>query len=226
MPIRSPIRSPIRKALLAVVCASLVAACSHSPENKPAQSIDIKKVFSVKSSFGPQFQVFTAGPSGIDPKMLAAQKLPDGVGFQPADCARYAAGQTLPEGLKGNMAAVSAEGEGNRFIAIAVETSDRVPFDPAVTDKCKHVAFGGDTVRGAVDVVDAPHIDGAQTLGTHRQLQTTAGAGELYDYVAYLDNYLVVVTANPLVVPGQPVAPVNTQRARDLLTTAVAAVRT
>jgi len=35
----------------------------------------------------------------------------------------------------------------------------------------------------------------------------------------------VIVTANPLVLPDKPVAPVNTQRARDVLTAAVAAVR-
>jgi hypothetical protein len=157
--------------------------------------------------------------------MLGPQKLPDGVAFEPADCAKYAADQALPPGLKGNMAALSAEGEGNRFIAMAIETSDRIPFDASVADKCKHVTFIGGNVRGVVDVVDAPRIDGAQTLGTHRQLQTAVGSGELYNYVAYLGNYLVVVTANPLVVRGQPVVPVNTQRAQQLLTTAVTAVR-
>jgi hypothetical protein len=35
----------------------------------------------------------------------------------------------------------------------------------------------------------------------------------------------VIVTANPMVLPGRPVAPVNTQRARDLFTAAVAAVK-
>jgi hypothetical protein len=214
---------PNHKALLAVACAGWLAACGGVAS--PAQSVDIGKVLSVNSTFGPDFHVSTAGPSGIDPKMLGPQKLPDGVTFDPGDCTKYANGQTLPSGLKGNMAAVSAEGQGNRFIAIAVETSQRVPFESALADKCKHVTFAGANMRGVVDVVESPHIEGAQTLGTHRQLQTAVGAGELYNYVAYLDNYLVVVTANPLVVPNQPVAPVNTQRARDLLTTAVAAVR-
>jgi hypothetical protein len=35
----------------------------------------------------------------------------------------------------------------------------------------------------------------------------------------------MIVTANPLVLPDKPVVPVNTQRARDLLVKAVAAVR-
>jgi Domain of unknown function (DUF5642) len=214
--------------LFAVMCAGLLAACTTGNSDTRtviAEPMEITKVFSVKSTFGPTFHVVSLGPSGIDPKMLTSQKLPDGVTFQPADCAKYGSGQTLPPGLKGNMAAVSAEGEGNRFIAIAIETSERVPFDAAVTDKCRHVTFAGANVRGVVDVVESPHIDGAQTLGTHRRVQTAVGVGELYNYVAYLDNYLVVVTANPLVVPNQPVAQVNTQRARDLLTTAVGAVQ-
>jgi hypothetical protein len=49
--------------------------------------------------------------------------------------------------------------------------------------------------------------------------------GELYNYVASFSTFMVIVTANPLVEPNKPVAPVNTQRARDLLSAAVVAVR-
>jgi hypothetical protein len=49
--------------------------------------------------------------------------------------------------------------------------------------------------------------------------------GELYNYVATFGTFVVIVTANPLVLPGKPVAPVDTQRARDLLIAAVAAVK-
>ena len=98
-------------------------------------------------------------------------------------------------------------------------------------------------MRGLVEVVEAPQIDGAQlprghldigehgvhTLGTHRVLQTTVDGkprtGELYNYVATFGTFLVIVTANPLILPDKPVAPVNKERARDLLTAAVAAVR-
>ena len=82
---------------------------------------------------------------------------------------------------------------------------------------------------GLVEVVESPQIDGARTLGTHRVLQTMVDGkprtGELYNYVAGFGNFLVIVTANPLVLPDKPVAPVDTQRARDLLTAAVSAVK-
>jgi hypothetical protein len=43
--------------------------------------------------------------------------------------------------------------------------------------------------------------------------------------VATFGTFLVIVTANPLVLPDKPVAKVNTQRARELLSAAVAAVK-
>ena len=204
----------------------MIAACAtgQSAETKA----DIANVASVKSTFGPQYQVTNIAPTGIDPRLLAPQALPPGMKFEPADCAKFAAGQTVPPGLQGNMAATSAEGEGNRFIAIAVETSEPVPFnDPG--QACGKVGFAGAGVRGLVEVVESPQLDGVRTLGTHRVLQTVADGkprtGELYNYVAGFGDYLVIVTANPLVLPGQPVAPVNTQRARDLLAATVAAVK-
>ncbi|MBV8964777.1 MAG: DUF5642 family protein [Mycobacteriaceae bacterium] len=212
----------------AIVAVALNGGCSASraisASTTPAPpQINIDKVSSVKTSFGPDFAVQTIGQTAIDPKLLSPVQFQQGLTWDPTDCAKYA--WTLPSGLKGNIATVSAQGQGNRFIAMAIETSQPVRYDPAVVDKCRHVTFSGSDVHGVVDVVDSPHVDGAQTLGKHRELQTTVGSGELYTYVAYLDDYLVVVTANPLPIPNQPVPQVNIQRAQQLLTDAVAAVR-
>jgi Domain of unknown function (DUF5642) len=210
--------------VLVFACVGVLAACGSGGSS----SSDIAKVDSVKSTFGPQFQVSSVAPTGIDPRLLAPQTLPQGMKFEPADCAKFATEQVLPSGLKGNMAATSAEGEGNRFIAMAVEMSEPVPFnDPG--QACQKVGFGGGSVRGMVEVVEAPRIDGVRTLGTHRVLQTLVGGkprtGELYNYVASFDTFMVIVTANPLVLPDKPVEPVNTERARELLTAAVSAVK-
>jgi hypothetical protein len=215
-------------ALAGVVGVALIGGCSvngTTGASPPLASpkVDIGKILSLKPSFGPDFTVQTIGQTAIDPKLLSPIQFQQGLTWDPADCAKYA--WTLPAGLKGNIATISAEGEGNRFIAMAIETSEPVRYDPAVVDKCRHVSFSGPDVRGVVEVVDSPPIEGAQTLGKHRQLQTAVGSGELYTYVAYLDTYLVVVTANPLPAPNQPVPPVNVQRAQQLLTDAVAAVR-
>jgi hypothetical protein len=189
---------------------------------------DIAKISDVKVSFGPQFTVTGVTPTGIDPKVLSGQKLPDGLKFEPSDCARFATGQLVPAGTEGNMAAVSAEGEGNRFIVIAVQTNEAVPVVAPGSD-CRRVAFAGAGVKGTVEDVEVPKIEGTETIGVHRVVQTmvdgTVRTGEVYNYSAHFGDYQVIVSANPLVLPGQPVAGVNTQRARDLLIAGVNAIR-
>jgi hypothetical protein len=217
------------RALLIIASAGLLAACATGQSAEQDLShADIAHVANIKSSFGPQFKVTSVGPTGIDPRLLGPQNLPPGMTFDPADCGKAASQAVLPPGVKGNMAATTAEGDGNRFITIAVETSQAVPVsDPA--QNCQKVAFTGPGLRGLVEVVEAPQIGGVHTLGTHRVLQTTVDGkprtGELYNYIASFGTFLVIVTANPLVVPDKPVAPVNTQQARDVLTAAVAAVK-
>lgn len=213
------------RAVLAIGCAGLVAACSSSPAEVTA---DISKVVELKASFGPEFQVKSIANSGIDPKLLAGTSLPPGLTFDPADCSKFAISQQLPQGVQGNMAAVAAEGEGNRFITIALETSEPLTVsEPGRT--CRRIGFSGGSMRGLVEAVDAPQIDGVKTLGVHRVVEAgTAGksrVGELYNYSAYFGPYQVLVTANPLVQPGKPVAPVDTARARELLVAAVEAIR-
>lgn len=210
---------------LASVC--LLVGCS-SDANSSSPKADIGKVTEVKPSFGPDFKVVEVAPRGIDPAFFSSRKLPEGLTFDPANCAKAAVGPDMPPGLQGNMAAVSAEGKGNRFVVIGLETSQALPVNEPGKD-CAKIGFAGPQLRGAVEVIDAPKIDGAQTLGIHRVLQAvvdgSARTGELYDYSAQFGDYQVIVIANPLVIPDQPVAPVDTARARDLLVKAVAAVR-
>lgn len=214
-------------ALTGIVVVLLSGCRAKPPTDAPASTtpakVDIAKVQSVQSTFAPPYVVRTIPTTAIDPKLLAPLQFQQGLTWDPADCAQYA--WTLPAGLHGNIASLTAEGEGNRFIAMAIETSQPVEFNRDSVDRCGHVTFTAPDMRGVVDVVDAPKIDGAQTVGKHRQLKTAAASGELYTYVAYLGDYLVVVTANPLPAPGQPVPTVNVKRAQQLLVDAVAAVR-
>lgn len=214
--------------VLAIGSAFLVVGCSPGAHSALPTTADIGKVMDVKASFGPEFKITDVTPRAIDPQFFAARKLPPGLNFDPPNCAKVAAGPEMPPNLQGNMAAISAEGNGNRFVVIAVETSQPLPAnDPG--DDCKKVAFVGAQLKGGMEEVEAPKIDQTQTLGIHRVLQAVVGGaprtGELYDYSARFGDYQVIVVANPLVIPDQPVAKVDTQRARDLLVKAVAAIR-
>ncbi len=62
------------------------------------------------------------------------------------------------------------------------------------------------------------------TGSCRRRVDGKTRTGELYNYVARFGSLLVIVTANPLVVPDKPVVPVDTKRAGDLLTAGVSAV--
>ena len=212
---------------VAIGCVCLLTACSHGSSEAPP-SADITKIVKVKSDFGPGYKVRDTAKTGIDPKVLTTHKLPPGLTFDPPDCASFVVGEDMPPGLQGNMAAVSAEGDGGRFIAMALQTSAPVPFQ-APPRNCKKVAFQGGRVRGLIEVVDTPQIEGTQTLGVHRVLQTVVQgkprSGELYNYSAHFGDYQVIVTANPMLVQGQPAKPVDTKQARDLLVKSVAAVR-
>src|SRR5579875_587028 len=175
------------RAVLAIGCVCWLSACASAfskaahPSTSP--SADIGRIGAVKSSFGPEFHLTNVAPTGIDPKLLTSQKLPEGLKFEPADCAKLATAQGLPPGVQGNMAAVVAEGDGNRYIAIAVQTSKPVPFH-APGPQCQKVGFGGGPVRGLVEAVDVPQISGTQTLGVHRIVETTVdgkpSVGEIY----------------------------------------------
>jgi hypothetical protein len=215
------------KVVLAIASGCVLSGCTSAP-NAASPTVDIAKVSGVKSSFGPEFAVTEISERAIDPKLLAARKLPEGLTFDPPACAKVAGGPEMPPDLQGNMAAVSAEGNGDRYVVIAVETSKEVPIQDPGKD-CLRVAFSGPQLRGAIEVIDAPHVDGAHTQGLHRVLQAVYDGGphtgELYDYSAQFRDYQVIVIGNPLVVPGQPVAKVDTQRVRDLLVKAVAAIR-
>jgi Domain of unknown function (DUF5642) len=103
-----------------------------------------------------------------------------------------------------------------------------VPFNEPGRN-CKKVAFEGDQLRGLIEAVDAPQIDGVTTLGVHRVLQASMNgkprSGELYNYSAHFGDYQVIITANPLLQPGKPPTPVDLNKARDLLVKSVAAIR-
>ena len=191
----------------------------------------IGNVLSVSSTFPqPPFTVKTLGPGGVDPKILGSgQQMPPGITFEPAECDKYAKGQILPPELKGNMAAVIAEGEGDRYIAIALDTSEAVTLDTAMMDKCRHVTFKVASMDGTVDIIESPQFEGAQTLATRRVLSANVGgntrSGEIYTFVAYLGKSLVMVTGNQAATANQQLAPVNLDRTKKLFTDSVAAVR-
>lgn len=209
--------------------ALVVPGCGRTVQNPVNHNVKIGNIASLKSQFGPEFVVKTMEPAGMDPKLLSPAPLPQGMTVDPPGCAKYSGGSAVPGGLKGNMAALTATGAGNQYVAVAVETSQEVPFDPAVSAECKKVGFRGNGIAGQTEVIDAPAIEGARTLAMKRDvLSGTSGRAvgqEILNYSAYLGRYMVVVTVSPVAVGKVPPALPDGKRASDLLVKAVAAVR-
>lgn len=222
---------PVRKSLVVssvglILGAQALTGCGGS--HKP---FDTTKLFNVESSFGSDFKTQHQGPKDIDPKILGPQKMPPGVTFDPADCADYAASSGRPpKGIRGKMSMLSVVGNGNQYVAIAMQADSDIPYDAAAAENCKHVSFHAGKLTGYLDEVDAPQIDHAQTSGSHSEIEITGKDGqqqsrESYTFTAYLGGAMVQVTANPTPVRGQPPAMVDADRARQMLSDAVSALR-
>ena len=151
------------RAVLGVACVGALAACGSAESAEPDLShADIANIKNLRQNFPAPFKVTDIAPTAIDPRIVEPQKLPAQIKFEPADCAKFANQQVLPAGVKGNMAALTAEGDGNRFIVIAVETSEKIPVN-GPPENCQKVGFTGPGVRGLIEVADAPKIDGVET---------------------------------------------------------------
>src|SRR5258708_729179 len=149
------------KVVFAIASVCVLAGCSSGTDTDSTK-VDIAKVSQVKSSFGPEFKVTDISERAIDPKFLSARKLPEGLSFDPPNCAKVAVGPDMPPDLQGNMAAVSAEGDGGRDVVIAGETSKPVPLsDPG--EGCSKMAFSGGQLRGGLEAVDGPGRHGTDT---------------------------------------------------------------
>ena len=208
----------MRAVVIAALCAGVVAGCGAQSSDR-GPTADLSKIADIKASFGPQFHITEIAPSGIDPKVLAGQKLPDGIVFQPASCGTFATGQLVPAGTEGNMSSTRSASSWRWEPVPVVEPGP----------DCQKVSFAGGPLHGTVEAVEVPRIDGTKTIGVHRVVQTVIDGkprtGEVFNYSAHFGNYQVIVSANPLVLPDKPVVPVNTQRARDLLIAGVNAIR-
>lgn len=215
---------------LACAVGVLATGCAKPTSHDATQpQVSIGKIASLRDQFGPEFTVKTIEPTGLDPKLLAPSTLPSGLSVDPPDCAKYGVGTVVPPDIQGNMAALTAVGAGNQYVAVAVETSQEIPATSAPPAECRTFSFRGNGIAGQTELLDAPAIDGVRTLATKRDvLSGTSGQAigqEVLNYSAYFGRYMVVVTVNPISEGDVPPALPDGERAAALLVKAVAAIR-
>lgn len=124
---------------------------------------------------------------------------------------------------------VSGSGPGGILDAVVVPVSKGpVVLDHDLVSGCPHWQLTvGRTVVG-VDLIDAPHVDGAQTVGMVADIRAAAEstseiASRAYTFVAYLGDFYAFTTLTTD--PGSMLPPLPAQFAADLLVKTVSTLR-
>ena len=103
-----------------------------------------------------------------------------------------------------------------------------VTFDPAVLAACGQWTVMSGNTTGTVNLIEAPPIDGATTVGMATVAKTVVEGGtettsSASTFIAYLGDHLAFVTV--VTDPGSPNPPLGQEFAADLLVKTVSALR-
>ena len=215
----------------ALVALCVVTACGHPDESRGA------------STTGPTNAATTVNPANIT---RSRSELPAGYqvgavsgpaspvvfwGFGPGWVTEPVACGVLA-GATGDDATTrgwSGSGPGG-IVHVVVTGSPAAPvtFEPAVLAECGQWTVVSGNTSGTVNLVDAPAIDGAATVGMTTVAKTvveggTETASTASTFSAYLGDYLAFVTV--VTDPGSPNPPLGQEFAAELLVKTVSALR-
>nr|WP_244975447.1 DUF5642 family protein [Mycobacterium kubicae] len=214
-----------------------IAACAHPPAPAPVPTTTSTSVRTttvrpdnikrVSRDLPPGYEVTRGIPSGLTPR--AVWNLDAGaavVGDKPPQCATLAD----PGGGRDQSAqGISGSGSGGIVDAVVVAVpSGPVTLDHKVVADCAEWTMSDGHTTAKVSLLDAPHIDDADTVGMIAEIRTSVESGAQIDsrtvtFVAYLGGYYAFTTVTTD--PGSMLPPLPPQFAADLLVKTVATLR-
>ncbi|OBI20099.1 hypothetical protein A5714_08275 [Mycobacterium sp. E2462] len=214
--------------------AALLAGCGHphppAPSASPTRSappasatITPANIKRVVRDLPPGYEVTTGIPSGANPRVI--WHLEADARAKPLGCARLAdpgeGGDQSAQGLSGS-------GGGGIVDAVVVALPGPVDFPQDLLATCAQWSLADEHTTAAVRHADAPHIDGAATLGMVSDIRSSVEAGteidsRTYTFIAYLGNYYAFTTLTTDPGSVQPALPA--QFAADLLVKTVSTLR-
>jgi len=213
-----------------LVILLLLASCAHARQPAPAPSqstaprhVDPANIRWVRRELPPGYEV--TGLSG-----QAAPPATWGLGgdgaASPARCAALAD----PAGGHGQSAqGISGSGSGGIVYAVvAAAPTGPVALDPLLVNQCHDWTMTSRRTTAHVHLVDAPRIDGAETLGMTADITTRVEGGNeigsrANTFTAYLGDYYAFTTV--ISDPGSPGSALTPQFATNLLVKVVSALR-
>jgi hypothetical protein len=210
----------------AAFVALLTAGCADSrepppmPSATPVHQVNPAHIKRVRRDLPPGYEV--AALSGV-----AGPPATWGLGpVWTADPPRCAALADPAHGQGESARGISGSGAGGIVYAlVVVAPNGPVAPDPALIVECPHWTMTNGRVRARIQLIDAPRIDGVQTLGMAADTNNAVEGGNettsrADTFAAYLSGYYVFTTA--VTDPGSPQPSLAPQSVADLLVKTVA----
>jgi hypothetical protein len=193
----------------------------------PAGLVDPARIKRVRADLPPGYEV--ADASGVD-SPANFWGLRSGWSAEPPQCA------ALVSPVDGGFAqGLSGSGDGGLLYVAVVSDVAPVPgqapaveLDGAVLADCGQWSMSVGRSSATVSLIEAPHIDGVDTVGMSTAINTVVESGtetnsQAQTFTAYLGEHFVFVTL--IVDPGSPHPPLPPQYAADLLVKTVSVLR-
>ncbi len=223
---------PVTTSALALLVA---AACGHAPAPAPSPTstkappptaVNPANIKRVVRELPPGYEATTGIPSGASPRVIWSL----GPGAldskaKPPQCATLAdPGNGRDQSAQG----VSGSGSGGIVDAVVVALPGPVDLPDDVVAACGQWTMTGGRTTATVQLTEAPHIDGADTLGMVADIKSSVESGteidsRTYTFTAYLGNYYAFTTLTTD--PGSVVPALPPQFAADLLVKTVSTLR-
>ena len=113
-------------------------------------------------------------------------------------------------------------------VAVTGSPTSPVTIDPAIPAECGQWTVTSGNTTGTVNLIDAPAIEGATTVGMDTRADTVVEGGTqtvsaAYTFSAYFQDHLAFVAV--VTDPGSPSPPLGQEFAADLLVKTVSALR-
>ncbi|MGE2816596.1 DUF5642 family protein [Mycobacterium heidelbergense] len=222
----------MRPLWIGVALMLLLGACAHSRAPKPPASpsssthgaaVNPANIKRVVRELPPNSEVTTAIPGTASPRVIWS--LGTDAAAKPAQCAALA---DPGNGHGGPAQGLSASGAGGIVDTIVVALPGPVGLDHNLVAACGQWTMTSGHTTVGVHLTDAPHIEGAETLGMVADIKASVEAGTEIDsractFIAYLDGYYAFTTL--ITDPGSPLPALPPQFAADLLVKTVSTLR-
>ncbi len=219
---------------LATALMLTVAGCGHppapTPNAAPAKSpqhvtVDVRpaNIKRIVRDLPPGYEATTGIPSGASPRVIWSLE-PDAT-VKPAQCGTLA---DPGGGREQSAQGVSGSGSGGIVDAVVVALPEPVDFPQDLITRCAHWTMTDEHSMARVRLTDAPHVDGAETIGTVSDVKSSVESGteidsRTYTFIAYLGNYYAFTTLTTD--PGSALPVLPPQFAADLLVKTVSMLR-